>query len=159
LNLSAEDILNDEFLLYNKLNHQRSLQAITDLLKDKIRQVFSYIAANREKNNALIDKAIEYIAQNIGFELNLETVANYLFLNPEYFSRLFKKQTGINFIDYVTKLKIVKAQEYLKDGRYKAAEVSKLVGYSDIKYFTRLFKKNAGMTPGNYKDFYANQSH
>lgn len=67
-------------------------------------------------------------------------------------SREFKKESGENFIDYLTGLRISKAKELLLKGDYKVGEVCRQVGFSSIKYFTKLFKKYTGFTPSNYRD-------
>ena len=98
-----------------------------------------------------MEKAREFIASNFHTNLSLDLVADHLHISPEHLSREFKKEIGENFIDYLLKLRIAKAKEYLQQGSYKAYEVANLVGFHDEKYFSKVFKKNTGFTPSEFK--------
>jgi two-component system response regulator YesN len=65
---------------------------------------------------------------------------------------MFKKELGINFIDYLNGLRIEKAKELLMDPKYKTYEVAEKVGINDAHYFSRLFKKYVGISPTEFKD-------
>ncbi|MNP56205.1 HTH-type transcriptional regulator YesS [compost metagenome] len=69
-----------------------------------------------------------------------------------YFSRLFKQETGENYSDFVIGIRIQKAMDYLKDPCYKVYEIGHLVGYKNTKYFHKLFKRQTGLTPSEYRD-------
>ncbi|WP_308737691.1 AraC family transcriptional regulator [Paenibacillus sp. AR247] len=99
----------------------------------------------------MLDRALLYIRGKFQEELSLEDVAEHVHLNPYYFSKVFKQQTGETFIDYVTRLRIDKAKELMKDGRYSMKEVCYQVGYKDPNYFSRVFKKVTGVTPSEYR--------
>ena len=73
-------------------------------------------------------------------------------LSPYYFSKLFKEETGENFIEYLTKLRIQKAKELLVDKEKSMKEICGQVGYSDPNYFSRIFKKSVGVTPTEYRE-------
>lgn len=74
--------------------------------------------------------------------------------NATYFSTLFKKETGQNFMDYLTELRISKAKELLCGEELSVQDVAEQVGYRDLKYFSRLFKKLTGVSPSDYKKLY-----
>ena len=99
----------------------------------------------------LIAQAKRYIKENCTNDISLEEVAEHLYLSPVYFSKIFKQNTGENFIDYVVKLKINKAMEFLSDTKYKTYEISDMVGYKSTIYFSRLFKLHTGFTPSEYR--------
>jgi two-component system response regulator YesN len=84
--------------------------------------------------------------------LSLQQIAESRFLNPDYLSRLFKKTTGHNFVDYITEYRIAKSIEFLKLSNYKNYEIAKKVGYEDYRYFSQIFKKKIGMTIGEFRD-------
>ena len=71
-------------------------------------------------------------------------------MSKTYLSMLFKKEEGISYIKYLTKVRVDKAMEFLKQG-YKAKDVCGMVGYHDYKYFSTQFKNITGMTLDNYK--------
>lgn len=85
--------------------------------------------------------------------LSLDSVSMEIDVTPYYFSRLFKEETGINFIEYVNKLRIDKAKELLNsDGNMSIKEICMEVGFSDPNYFSRQFKKYAGISPTEYRE-------
>ena len=81
-----------------------------------------------------IQKAIDYIKKNYNRKINQKEVANHVYLNTSYFSVQFKKDTGKNFIDYLTQYRMKKAKELLDNVDLKVYEVGQMVGYNDPKY-------------------------
>ena len=104
----------------------------------------------RTAHEKIMWRAKAYIKQNIGYDLTLESVAEHVNFSPTYFSRFFKSEEGMNFIDYVTKTRIEKAKELL-DRNVKTADICSEIGFRDVKHFYKIFKKIEGVTPGQYK--------
>ncbi|MCS7462079.1 response regulator [Paenibacillus doosanensis] len=98
-----------------------------------------------------IDKVRNYIHENYK-EACLENAAKIVYMNPYYLSKYFKQKTGENFSDYLTRVRMNKAAELLKDVSYKTYEISDLVGYSNAKNFTRTFRRFFGKTPREYRN-------
>lgn len=105
-----------------------------------------------EGKTAHIQKAIVYIEEQIGKDLRLQQVAEFVHLHPNHLSEIFKKETGMKFVDYVTGKKIGRATEILATSPAKVSEVANRVGYEDVKYFGQIFKKYTGLTPSEYRD-------
>ena len=101
-----------------------------------------------------ITEAKHYIQQHYQEALRLEDVSTPEGFNATYFSTLFKKETGQNFMDYLTELRISKAKELLCGEELSVQDVAEQVGYRDLKYFSRLFKKLTGVSPSDYKKLY-----
>lgn len=99
----------------------------------------------------VLDRALTYIHEKLQEDISLEDVAELVHLNPHYFSKVFKQQTGETFIDYVTRLRIERAKELISEGHLSLKEVCYLVGYKDPNYFSRVFKKVTGVTPTEYR--------
>jgi two-component system response regulator YesN len=99
----------------------------------------------------VIEYAKDYLQENYARNTSLEDISRMVSISPNYFSKLFKDETGKNFIDYLTLLRIEKAKELLRNGNTYNKEVCFQVGYSDPNYFSRIFKKIVGMTPTEYK--------
>ncbi|URN95635.1 MAG: AraC family transcriptional regulator [Candidatus Pristimantibacillus lignocellulolyticus] len=99
----------------------------------------------------MIDHAIQYIEKNYKRELSLEETAEHVHLNPYYFSKVFKQQTGETFIDYVTNIRIHHAKQWMTNKDLSLKEICYLVGYNDPNYFSRVFKKVVGKTPSEYR--------
>ncbi len=98
-----------------------------------------------------IDGVIEYVQENFCEDISISKLAMQFDLSPNYLSTLFKKKLGINFVDYLTALRIAKAKELLTTGRLSIKEVGESVGYYSQSYFTKIFIKKEGVTPGEYR--------
>ena len=107
---------------------------------------------NEESVNHKISKAKEYIMKNYKKSIRLIDVANFLQLNPAYFSRIFRQKTGVCFVDYLTEFRINKAIELLKNSNMNISEIAEEVGFIRARYFTEIFKKRKGMTPSEYRN-------
>lgn len=99
----------------------------------------------------IINEAREYIDENYAQDISLDDAAATVFLSPVYFSRLFKEVTGKSFIKYLTAVRIGKAIELLDTTHYRANEIGMMVGYKTISYFSKIFKKQTGYTPSEYR--------
>jgi two-component system response regulator YesN len=105
-----------------------------------------------EKANRIIAKARAFIDRNFQRDLTLEEVSREVHVSPYYFSKLFKEQTGENFINYLTLRRIETAKQLLSDGRLNVKSVCTEIGYNDPNYFSRLFKRFEGITPTEYRE-------
>lgn len=103
-----------------------------------------------QSTRAEVIKAQQYVIQNVSERITLEDMASYLNLNSSYFSRLFKRETNQNFIEYVNRVKLQKARELLQQSDKTVEEISDLLGYSNKSYFIKLFKRDVGATPKEY---------
>lgn len=98
-------------------------------------------------------QAMDYIGAHYGDPgVSVGSIAQALGLSEGHLSHLFKKETDYTLNNYITRYRIHKAMELLRDCRVKVYEVAELVGYRDITYFSATFKKLAGMTPSEYQD-------
>jgi two-component system response regulator YesN len=104
-----------------------------------------------EKQTDCIARMKEYLAESYMKDLTLEQAAEYVNLSPYYFSKLFKQHTGETFIDYLTRLRIEKAKELIRNPEKSLKEICYLVGYRNPAYFSRVFKKWVGQTPSEYR--------
>lgn len=98
-----------------------------------------------------ISEALEYIRGHFTEEINMTIVANHVSINYTYFSEKFKEHTGVNFNDFLKKLRIEEAKRLLEKGCYKVYEVSANSGFGDVKYFMKTFKETTGLSPGEYR--------
>lgn len=99
-----------------------------------------------------IEQAKAWISANLEENLTIKRIADHVFLNPSYFCRMFKMQTGETVLDYVTGLRMSKAKELLANQQLKLYDISSQIGYQDVKYFSRLFKQWVGHTPSKYRE-------
>ncbi|WP_078544628.1 response regulator [Litchfieldia alkalitelluris] len=97
-----------------------------------------------------VSKACLYMKENYHKDLTLQEVADYVGMNPTYFSLLFKEEMDQSYIKYLTSFRMERAKEFLNKG-FKVAEVSEKVGYHSSRHFSEVFKKYVGVKPGQYK--------
>ncbi|MFS0820140.1 response regulator transcription factor [Bacillus sp. 1P02SD] len=108
-------------------------------------------STNLTTRNEDILKAQKYVQTHIGEKISLNEVAAHLHLNSSYFSRMYKKETGEGFVEYVTKTKMTKAIELLEHSTKSIEQIAFELGFENKSYFSKTFKKYYGMTPGEYK--------
>ncbi|PWW05734.1 AraC-like DNA-binding protein [Paenibacillus cellulosilyticus] len=99
-----------------------------------------------------IDEALAYIDHHYANELKLSDLAAQSNLSERQFSRLFRRQTGMSFTDYMQSTRMESACRLLASSRSTVGEVANTVGYADLKFFHRLFKKKVGVTPRQYRN-------
>ncbi len=103
------------------------------------------------KNNA-IDKAIDFMQKNLSNTLTLDNIAQEAQLSASFFSRKFKQDTGYSPIEYFNHLRIQKSCQLLHFGELRINEIALSIGIEDPFYFSRLFKKHMGISPGTYRN-------
>lgn len=137
----------------SEMLQSNSYDEIRNWLLNKIIDVTKHMA-NRKKNQSenIAAKAISYMTQNFRKEVSLEDVAKEVNINPYYFSKRFKEETGVNFIDYLTGIRIKKAKELLENPQLSIKEICIKAGYTDPNYFSRIFKKIENITPSEYRE-------
>ncbi len=120
-----------------------------DHITDACRNV---VIKKEEQSVSVISRAKNYIDSHYMKDISLDDVSREVDISPYYFSKIFKDETGENFIEYVTSIRMDKAKELLTKSDRSMKEICSLVGYSDPNYFSRSFKKNTGYTPTEYKE-------
>ncbi len=128
-----------------------------DQYEDAVASFFSALreslnAQHRSRGSQLISKICRHIDENFcDPALSLNSVSSAVYISPTYLSILFKKEMGTTFVDYVSRLRMEKAKELLRDGNLKTYEAAERTGYNDPQYFSSCFKKYTGLTPSEYK--------
>ena len=146
------------YLNYGAILQMKTLKEIDDYCS----RIFDRILMADEKKEGtntgdLIKRAKAHIQENIYQDISQEEIANQLFICTAYLSRLFKKETGETFTQYVTRTKIEKSIELLKDPKYKTYQVGEILGYKTPRYFSRLFRAQTGLNPSEYRKKILNQ--
>lgn len=109
------------------------------------------IIEHKEYQHNFIEESVKYIKEQFKERLTLEMVASKVFMNPKYFSHVFKKDVGSSFTEYVIDLKIQYACRLLETTNYPAYRISIECGFSDPSYFNRVFSAKMNMTPNIYR--------
>jgi two-component system response regulator YesN len=104
-----------------------------------------------KQSNRFVDMAVEYINENYMDNLTLTSVAEKVGVTSAYLSTLFTQTMNIGFIDYLNKVRIDRACNFLHNNQLKSYEVAYKVGFHDEKYFTKVFKKITGHSPSQFR--------
>ena len=143
--------LNDNYI--NEINNFKTIEELTFWLS-KIMARFTDcvfdLADIRHKDTLF--KAFDYIKKNYMLPITLEDVAKHVYLNPSYFSRIFRNEMKCTFVSYVNKIRINAGKSLLADTSLPLTDISSMVGFEDQSYFTKVFKKITGETPGRFRE-------
>ncbi len=120
---------------------------------DKVIEACRNITSKREEQTSgVIARAKAFIEDNYSKDISLDDVSRIVDISPYYFSKLFKEETGENFIEYLTNIRIERAKQLLQNKEVSIKNICVETGYSDPNYFSRIFKKQVGITPTEYRD-------
>lgn len=123
--------------------------------KDSIRDYTLYLSALLKadtKESPYITEALEYIKTHFTKNINMAMVANQVSVNYTWFSEKFKEHTGVNFNEYLKRLRLEEAKRLLEKGCYKVYEVAERSGFSDVKYFMKQFREETGLSPTEWSN-------
>ncbi|WP_338554350.1 AraC family transcriptional regulator [Paenibacillus sp. KS-LC4] len=130
------------------------------LAKAKLLELFSLFVMQQGEESISLKKAavtqrlteiLSYIQLNSGSDITIQDLAQRACLHPNYFIRMFKEQMGVPPIQYIARLKIEKAKELLADSSLSVSEVAEQTGFNDLFYFSKQFKKIAGVSPTEFR--------
>lgn len=94
----------------------------------------------------------KYIADNISLKIQREELAKIVYLNPDYLTKLFRKQMGVTLGEYILQKRLALAKQLLLNTNLSILDISERVGITDASYFIRTFKKQIGVTPQQYRE-------
>ena len=134
-----------------KIDYEWQTKFLLFSILNKVQQVYQTNKEQIHNQNDMIPKAIKYIQNHYTEPLNRDILANYVSLSPSYFSTLFKEQTGMSPMEYVTKLRLDKAKQLLLSTRLPITQIASGVGYANAFYFTRVFRKHTGLSPREFR--------
>ncbi len=139
------EIINNKLLPRSKNNTLKKSGIFWEDIEERLE--------NRTVNSdeGRIQRAIDYIKANLSKNISRGEVANLVFLNEEYFSRLFKQETGYTFKDYELMLRMDMAQTLLEHSKLSVSIIASKVGYDNFSHFSKMFKKITDMTPQEYR--------
>lgn len=149
-NIDIYNIHKSEDLLSTILSFN-NIYELNDFLWEKLNIIFNS-DLNKNKASEPIEKIIEFIDNNYTDpNFSLDEVSKNTYLSPSYICVIFKDFMGMTLNKYVNELRINKAKELLKDNNIKLKEIATKTGFNDGNYFTKIFKKETGYNPSDYR--------
>ena len=137
--------------LFTKQLMTNSVYEILTAIYDKVFDNTEEFPIISENENEEILKAVRYIYNNFNKNLTLKNIAGYVNMNPSYFSRIFKKYTGLNLTDYINYIRIKNANSMLINSNLPITEISANCGFDNQTYFCKVFKKINGCSAREFK--------
>ncbi|MDD7176933.1 MAG: helix-turn-helix domain-containing protein [Lachnospiraceae bacterium] len=104
-----------------------------------------------EEGEQMIVGIVRYMQEHLKDEITLNVLANEFHLSAQYISQLFKNEIGVNFLAYLTNIRMEQAKKLLLSTDDTVAEIAEKSGYADYRVFTKAFKKSEGVTPSQYR--------
>ncbi|NIK70393.1 MULTISPECIES: response regulator [unclassified Paenibacillus] len=104
-----------------------------------------------EQTPSVVEQAKAYIQQHLADEISREDIASHVYLNPDYLTRIFKRETGMSISDYLLQQRLHIAAELLTNTDLAVSAVASRIGYANFSHFSRIFKKYMGINPQEYR--------
>lgn len=104
-----------------------------------------------QQEEGMVEQVCRCVLENIDQEMSLQRVADMIFMNRTYISEAFKQKAGISFTEYLNTAKMERAKMLLMQASLRNYEIAELLGFKDVEYFGKLFKKHTGYTPTQYR--------
>lgn len=151
--LDMTEVFGKNFTPYQEVGKFHSLSELSVWLKEKCSLIRSMIRKRRTNStNVLTEKAKLYIEEHYAeSDLSVEQLCNHLNVSATYFSVMFKKEIGMSFVSYLTKVRLEHAVELLNNTEDKSYVIAEKVGYTEPNYFSYVFKKQYGVSPSKYR--------
>ena len=154
VDLSKEKDLEDLYYknrVFSPKQYEATLRLLEIFAEELSQIVEEMVIQEDEKEPPRIKKAKRYIHDHLDDDLSLDDVANSVNWSAYYFSRMFKKATGLNFVDYVARVRIDQAKKLLLNPHLNVSEIAYEVGFQSITHFNRVFRKLTGTSPTDYR--------
>jgi len=143
----------------NKIENNKAIQNLRNHIKKSVINIGKNNTISRKKEDKpVITIAKEYLDSRYNTNVTLDSLCDFVAVSKNYFCYLFKKETSMSVWEYLTNLRIEKAKNFLKNTNLRVYEISYRVGYENPSYFTRCFKRIAGVTPREYNELYGGKN-
>lgn len=142
--------LNRKFV--SLMTQEQNLDDLCYLLQDVAESFMDAMFYRRDQGNPHIREALQYIANNYPRKLTLGMVAQEVGLSSSHLSALFSQVLGMSFQDYLCSIRIEESKRLLLNTNYSLSEIAHAMGFPDQSYFSKVFKKSVGVSPGKYRN-------
>lgn len=143
-----------ELSLLTILEHCRNIDELKEFVFETVSGLREQQASFGGANRDVITSIKTYVNDHFSENIKLSDIAAYVNFNASYLSELFKNETGENFSKYLMSIRIDRAKNYLRNGKYNYKDVPSMVGYNDNRHFNRIFKDIVGITPKQYQKLF-----
>lgn len=153
LNEKPSNIMEEIFMTVDRYYKLNTVDDAKHWLKNLIWKVSSYMnSKDRRKNKKVIEVLKNFMHENYNKDLTVAEIAQKAYLSPCYANYIFKKETGVTLMEYLTRIRMEEAQRLLRNSLLKVYEIADMVGYKSSSYFSSVFKEHFKMTPLEFRD-------
>lgn len=153
IGVDMDKVVNEDILSYSVISRYQTLDDLSEWFKGIFNQIMDYCYRRKTNtSNDSMDHILLYLKSNYQENITLDLISKKFFIEPSYFCKIFKKVTNETYLSFLTRIRIEKAADLLKNPDVKVYEVSERVGYDNQRYFSQIFKKKYGITPSEYKE-------
>lgn len=154
LNVDLTYIFGENYNLFVELYEFNDLNQVKNWFEFISIKIMNYIIKDRKDNcELLVEKTKAYINKYYSdSSITINSLCNYLYISPTHFSFIFKRETKMTFINYLTQIRMDASKDLIKTTKMKSFEIAYKVGYSEPNYFSYCFKKHFGISPSEYRN-------
>ena len=151
--LAVEEVFGEGFTGAVSVSDFSSLEELGDWLAERCGRLHDLLGRRRSDSAwQMVERAENYIAEHYTDEdLSVEALCSHIHLSPTYFSTLFKREVGLSFTAYVTKMRMEEAARLLRETDEKTWRIAEATGYGDPNYFSYVFKRHFGQSPSRFR--------
>ena len=151
--LAVEEVFGEGFTGAVSVSSFSSLEELGSWLGERCGRLHDLLGRRRSDSTwQMVERAKDYIAGHYTDEqLSVETLCSHIHLSPTYFSTLFKREVGMSFTAYVTKVRMEEAARLLRETDEKTYRIAEATGFSDPNYFSYVFKRHFGLSPSKFR--------
>jgi YesN/AraC family two-component response regulator len=157
---------NDGKKIYSEIMNSDNIDELQERLFEKLENSFDYDQCEKNRESAmtikkapdLVGMAKEYTVRNLEKDVSLYVISEYIGVSPQYFSKIFKEETGENYMDFLTMERMERAKKIIRESSdISIEELYSRVGYSSASYFIKKFKETYNMTPNTFRKIVKNE--
>ena len=148
-NANVHTLFHDQYSYFDYMNSYSSPDALRDAMQFMMKKVKEVSTAQPPTND--IEKAKSFIMENIADPITVKDVADHVGLSAEYFTKMFKRETGQNIKEFITLMKVEAAKDMLERTNLSVGMVALELGYSNFSHFSQVFRKYENITPSEYR--------
>lgn len=149
---NADEVMALNLQSVDHVRHTASIEHLASWLTLVLRRFTDSVFARKSHKHAeLLQRAVHYLNANCTRRIDLQCVAAHLAVSPSHFSKIFKEAMGQGFLHYLNQIRIDRAKELLRNPSIPLVEIAGMVGFEDQSYFTKVFGRLTGISPGRFR--------
>lgn len=149
--INIYDIFGVEYNIFKELASRENIYEIRDLLEEVYYRIIQHCEKLKRCDKKYMKEIIGYISQNYNRDISINDVSEYVGLSYSHVRKIFKEEIGENIIEFINNIRINEAKKLLANMDINIKDIAMNLGYNNVQSFTRFFKKNEGITPGEYR--------